>query len=220
MIHGGVEDALLLLVHGLDVDGAETLIPLGLSFSIYTVEIPVGKLSGEVSLSILVAHGRDTHLGEHLLVLCRIESERSSILVVHDMAAGLARNRLRELCHEVYDMLCPTLRASEASDVCRVYNLKVPLCGALSTNTRAEVYKDGRLVASEGILMQTSAVSGSEAYLHTIVGELHGVEARLHSLQIMVEKCIQMLTISSTSMTIACIDLHLCGVKGHEQHVA
>ena len=190
VIHGGVEDALLLLVHGLDVDGAETLIPLGLSFSIYTVEIPVGKLSGEVSLSILVAHGRDTYLSEYLLVFCCIESERSSILVMYDVAVKLARDGLRELCYEVYDMLCPTLRASETSNMCRINNLEVPLCWVLIADTRAKVYKDGRLIASEGILMQAGAVSSSEAYPHTIVRKFYGIETGLHRLELVVEESI------------------------------
>ena len=73
MIHGGVEDTLLFLVHRFNVNAAKFFVPLVLGLRIYAVKIPARKFGGKVFGGILTTYGRDAHLYKNLLLLRRVE---------------------------------------------------------------------------------------------------------------------------------------------------
>ena len=188
VVERGVEDFLLTRIHGLDLDTAEGLVPLGVCLLGRPVEVPARKLFAKVVPCTFAAHWRESDLYEYLLVRGCVEKKHIGRTVILKLLDSLPCDGLAELCREVpCVVLGPSARAAEALDMGAVHDGEPAVETAVPADTGGEVHEDGGLVALKGVFVEADALGSGKAHLHSVVRKLQRVEAGPDALQGVVE---------------------------------
>ena len=185
VVEGGVEDASLREVGGLDGDPGQRLVPRLVGEGHLVAEVPSGQLGLAVGLGVVDADGRQSDLHQERLRHIGGGDEPSA--AVH----RLNSDGLRELGGEEHLLIVgPSLGETVAGERGGGDALHPVVGGLVPPDALCEIEQEHGAVGvgAEGVTVEAGALRGGELHPHVGLLELHGVVAGAHGLVGVVEE--------------------------------